>query len=229
MQLTWRLAAILLLLALVPTGALEARPKYVILIRHGEKPPPLANGNESSPELSLQGKDRANKLVDYFLKTPWIREMGPIAAIYAQMPKQRKSNTDFADASSRRPIETVQPLATRLNLPITGTTRDDYKDLIEGFMADPALDGKTVLISWEHDAIVGIVETMTKGLGCTRVEPAKTPGGTGWVKLAKPCPARGNWQWPIGRFDRTWVIMFGRQDFSFYDAPQNVLPGDQTK
>ena len=75
------------------------RPDQVIIIRHAEKP-------KQGDDLSLKGRERAAALVPFFLDgdkpTP--------AAIFAQGISDMRH--------SRRPVQTVTPLAHELNLSV---------------------------------------------------------------------------------------------------------------
>ncbi len=178
------LLAALLLASAAPAFAAPAR---IIVIRHGEKP-------DAGDELNERGFARAKALVEYFKTNPAVIKYGPPAAIYAMQPK--------GPGGSVRAIQTVQPLADALNLTIDSDWKKDQLDeLVAAVMSAPGLEGKTVLICWEHKVIPAMVRRF------------------GWTTA----PAR----WDGAVFDRAWIIDFnGDRPVAFTDAPEHVLPGD---
>jgi len=101
-----------------------------------------------------------------------------------------------------RPIQTVTPLAQRLDLPVLHPyLRDDTGRLAEEILGTPAYDGKLVLICWEHNAIPQMLKAF------------------GWNS--------GPEAWPGDAFDRVWILDFkDGKPVSFRDIPQKLLPGD---
>jgi hypothetical protein len=122
-------------------------PKQIIIIRHGEKSP------KDMINLSKRGIIRSECLIDYF-----IHPKGPYNSpdiIYAQ-----KQAIYF---SSKRSYETVIPLARALNKTIiTKYYKQEIKELINDIVHNPDYEQKTILISWEHMAIVEIA----REIGC---------------------------------------------------------------
>jgi len=166
-----------------------ATPAQILIIRHGEKP---AQGND----LSAKGEKRAQALVSYFETSPEVTQYGTPVAIYAMAP-------DDSQDPSRRPIETVTPLADSLGLKInTPYARDEVKDLAESILSNSDYDGKMVLICWEHN----MIPKLAHKLG---VEP-------------KPA------DWPDTVFDQVWEIDYnGDQVSDFRQYSEHVLPGDR--
>ena len=164
-----------------------AEPAQVIIIRHAEKP-------DEGDDLSLAGRERAAALVPYFLGNLDVLEYKAPVAIYAQGPK--------TDGSSRRPVQTVKPLANALNLPVIDKyTREEFPLMVEEVRSRPEYEGKMVLICWEHKVIPGI---------------AKAFGA-----MDAPDKFRGD------SFDRTWVITFKPGGKVVYkDLPQKLMYGD---
>jgi hypothetical protein len=179
-------------LAVCALGASAARgqPAQVILIRHAEKPP-------EGHDLSLQGRERAAALAPFFLEAPEVLTYKAPAAIYAQAVNQ--------EARSRRPIETVTPLAKALKLDlITRYGHSDYPRMAKDILANPDYKGKMVLICWEHK----VIPDMARELG------------------VKDAPAK----WPGEAFDRLWVITYKADGPpTFRDLPQRLLFGDSSK
>jgi|SRR3569833_141715 len=163
------------------------------MIRHGEKPPKLADG-EDPVGLSAQGIERAQYLPQVF---------GPssrynIQYILAEKAKKgltmsRKEQCDLAlttsiiDGSRDRPEETVQPLAQDLGLKIHTKDRDDAEGAAE---AAKGYDGHgNVLICWEHGWLAKIAEQL------------------GVKKYADSTGFQGDEvKYPSDRFDLIWVV-----------------------
>jgi hypothetical protein len=181
------LLSLLLVSAAAWPAASSAAPAEVIMIRHGEKP---ASGNE----LNDQGWQRAYALVDFFTTNNAVLAFGTPAAIYAMGQK--------GSTGSIRPIQTVTPLAQKLNLPILHPyLRDDTGQLAQEILGTSAYDGKMVLVCWEHNAIPSILSAL------------------GWTS--------GPDAWPGDAYDRVWILDFkDGKPVSFRDLPQKLLPGD---
>jgi hypothetical protein len=165
----------------------SANPAQVILLSHAEKPP-------AGPELNETGIQRAAALAGLFQTDPRVRAHGPVAAIFAMEPPDANGSV--------RPIRTMEPTAAALHLQIdTRFKREDVKALAKAIRKDKALEGKTVVICWEHKMIPEIVAAL------------------GW---SNP-PA----QWRDGVYDRLWVLDFEHDvPVAFHDLPQRLLPGD---
>src|ERR1700684_710238 len=108
----------------------------ILLMRHAEK-----TADPMDPHLSPDGYARAAKLAEYI----------PAALGVPQYL--------FATSISKhsvRPIETVQPLATKIGVQIDSTYADqDYGALAGQLFSDPrfADAGKLILICWHHGNI----------------------------------------------------------------------------
>jgi hypothetical protein len=135
---------VLTLILALTTNSAWATPAQVLIIRHAEKP-------DSGPDLSPDGYERAQLLVNYFETNPNVTEYGTPVAIYAMRP-------DKSALSSNRPVETVTPLAQALGLQIQEKyVRKQTAELVQDILSNPAYEGKMVLICWEHHAISDIV------------------------------------------------------------------------
>ena len=182
---------LLLLLVLIAAETVLARPARVILLRHAEKPP-----GESNVHLSERGESRARALVALLEARSVLGTNGPAAALFA--PKITRQG------HSRRPYETLEPLAEHLKLSIqTAYSPSDYAALAKHVLSDPGLDGKTVIVCWIHDYL----PALAKALG------------------VKPEPAR----WKGSIYDRVWVITYQDHHAVLADLPQRLLPGDSAK
>lgn len=167
----------------------SAMPAQIILMRHAEK----AGGSE----LSDIGWQRARALPTLFRQRTEFLRFGPPAALYAMNPSH--------DGGSVRAIQTLQFVAEDLKLPLrTNFTRDEYAALVAEIKADSRLDGKSVVVCWQHDNLL----PMAQALG-----------------LAAP-PA-----WPSTQFDRAWVLTFSSLGtlVQFENLPERLLPTDSAK
>lgn len=167
-------------------------PSHILIIRHAEKPPDTAK----SVDLSAEGKQRAEAL--YKLFAAGDKRPNPLP----------KPDFIFATKNTKhsfRPLETVVPLAKKLNLPINANyTEEDSAKLADDIMRNPQFSGKTILISWHHGMIPKIAEKL------------KAPG------------APDHWKGSV--FDRVWEIDFDAQSKeTFQDLPQQLLPNDSQK
>lgn len=157
-------------------------PGQVIVIRHGEKP-------DRGDGLSLKGLERAAALAPFFAQSDGT--FGKPAAIFAQKPTQKRP--------SRRPVETVAPLAQALGLDVQKHHHSDFAAMAKQIVSNRKYDGKTVLICWEHHAIPEVAAALG---------------------VADPPP------WRDQAFDRVWVITFKDGKAKLKDVPQRLLFGD---
>ncbi|KIN06909.1 hypothetical protein OIDMADRAFT_99361 [Oidiodendron maius Zn] len=118
----------------------------IYLIRHGEKPPKLPNG-EDADGLSAQGLERANALPQVFGKG----SLYNIGHILAEHPKK--------DGNRSRPYDTVLPLSKNLGLTINDTI--DRDDVDGAAKAAKVWTGPgNVLVCWEHGELAKIAEAI---------------------------------------------------------------------
>ncbi|HMG75160.1 MAG TPA: hypothetical protein VK582_16795 [Pyrinomonadaceae bacterium] len=192
-------------------------PIQVLIIRHGEKVGDPKKDNDGGRHLSIQGSARAAALPSLFapalpqLSCDLHHHAEDFTGSYRQVPLKgtaarfRAPNLIFATArskDSKRPIETVTPLATALNEPINPRFADndnDIKKMVEAIFAESACAGKIVLICWHH----GRIPDIAKALG-----------------IAKPP------KWDGKVFDRVWEITFTKGKAALKDLPQMLLYGD---
>jgi hypothetical protein len=185
MKLTARLSMVMLANLLIFSNA-WATPAQILIIRHAEKP-------LTGPNLSPEGEARANALIGFFQKDPRMLQYGLPVAIYAASPTK--------EDGSLRSIETVEPLAKALNLPIHEEfNKDEYADAAAEILNDVEYEGRMVLLSWEHKVIPSLAEALG-------IENAP--------------------QWPSNTFDRVWEIDYRLNEVSgFRNLPQRLMPGD---
>ncbi|MFN4173723.1 MAG: hypothetical protein ACK4HV_01280, partial [Parachlamydiaceae bacterium] len=157
-----------------------------LIIRHAEKP-------NDGIHLNTRGWERAYALVPFFSERDEFIVYGKPYAIYAM--GQNREN------SSVRPIETVQLLASTLNIPlITSFKHFEYKEMVDEILNRPDYEGKSILISWEHKSINDI---------------AKALGVKGELK-----------KWKGAIYDRVYKLTFKNGEVKFEDLPQRLLFGD---
>lgn len=135
------------------------QPAQVLIIRHAEKPKEADKPKEDEHlvHLSEYGDARAKALVGLFTTDPRFLEYGTPVAIYAQAVRKDPTSSQLDPTSSRRPIETVEPLAKKLGLKLIDTyLRDSYKDMVDEIKNNTMYNGKSVLISWGHKVLADI-------------------------------------------------------------------------
>jgi len=174
----------------------------VMLIRHAEKPlgdgPPFGvtdDGVVDPESLTPRGWQRAGALVRWFGGQVGASPDG------LPLPTHLFASQIAPQSSSRRPQQTLQPLAQSLRLPIdTSVPKADIGRLATAILA---VEG-VVLVAWEHHLIPSLAATLTG-------QPSLTPG-----------------VWPDDRFDVAWVLERGTEadTFRFRQVLQRILAGD---
>jgi hypothetical protein len=166
-------------------------PTTIYLIRHAEK---LTDGRE---DLSWQGFYRAAVLPQLFLPPV---PPGVSGGTRALLPKPDFLVATAPSKHSNRPYETIQPLSSALNLPISNeVANDDFAQLAQTLLSGKYA-GKIVLVAWHH----GNLPKFAAALG------------------AVPPYAK----WPETQFDRLWRIDYTNGKATLTDLPQALLPGD---
>lgn len=161
-------------------------PATIYLIRHAEKL------TDKRPDLAPEGFRRA-ALIPYLFMPP---------AGDARIPLARP---DFLFATARsknsnRPVETVMPLSSALNEPISNEILDeDYPELAK-LLLSGKFAGKVVLVAWHH----GKLPQLARELGA--VPPYE--------------------KWPDVQFDRIWRVDYKDGNARLTDLPMLLLPGD---
>jgi hypothetical protein len=129
----------------------------LFIIRHAEKPdqtqPQLGpglmeDGTEDSESLVIRGWQRAGAWDGLFGAGLGAKDYLPPAKIYAATPG---AAGDPNQGPSRRPSETIAPLAARLGVTADESiAKGDEKHLVKKVLEH---DG-VVLVCWEHNAII---------------------------------------------------------------------------
>lgn len=170
----------------------QAMPAQVVIIRHAEK-----YEDPGQIHLSPKGRTRALALAELFQSDPRVLEFGRPAAIIAQSPTAKKH--------SPRCIETVEPLAKELGLPVISQfTYGQAEELVQWLKRHREYDGKAVLICMQHME----VDELAQALGVADLRPRI---------------------WPHETYDRLYILTYAPEDgrlLSFRNLPQRLLFGD---
>jgi hypothetical protein len=172
-------------------------------MRHAEKPArdsaPFGvtrKGERSKESLEVRGWQRAGALASVLAPADNHFQNALLAKpqfLYASKPLRRRG--------SRRPLETITPLAEKLAIKInTNFSRSDFDEMIDEVFL---LNG-VVLICWQREYIPQIAAHI---LGKKGVAPSF---------------------WPEDRFDMIWVFELDRSatKYKFKQLPQKLLKGD---
>ena len=189
----------------------------IMVIRHGEKPDGIGNGNQSGidqngnsdPEsLTVRGWARAGALAVLLALAPPLNNevLARPTAIYASAPvKTRDTEGDRIGTHSRRPSQTISLLANKLEVdPDLSFTLGQEAQMVTAAKAT----GGIVLVCWEHEAIPAIAGEIS----------------------GKDSPA-AQLKWPKQRFDIVWIFENedGISSWTFRQVCQRVLDGDSSQ
>lgn len=170
--------------------------KSILLIRHAEKPDSKAGvvgvafeGNLDPDSLSVRGWQRAGALAVLF-GAPGARGAQPELV----RPTELYAAVDVG--RSRRPQDTLRPIAELLGLPIRqAVSSGDQRPLAARIFASP----EDVLVCWRHRELPILARALLP-------------------RSAHVVPAH----WDAARFDLVWVI----KPDSLLIVPQRLLAGD---
>lgn len=173
-----------------------------MLIRHAEKPAKdsvpygvTRKGERSKESLEVRGWQRAGALINLFAPANGHFKHASLAQplfLFASKPLRRKG--------SRRPIETIMPLAEKLEIKINSEfQRSQFESMIdEAFRCRGA-----VLICWQREYIPEIASYI---MGNKKSVPKN---------------------WPEDCFDMIWVFDLDRSGkYKFKQVPQRLLVRD---
>lgn len=179
------------------------RATKIMLLRHAEKPAKddapygvTEQGERSKESLEIRGWQRAGALTNLLVPADGHVQHPALAQphfLYASKPLRRKG--------SRRPIETITPLAEKLRIKINSSfQRSDIDDMLEQVFSRKGV----VLICWQREYIPEIASLI---LGSKKIAPS---------------------DWPEDRFDMIWVFDLHRSSskYKFKQVPQKLLGGD---
>lgn len=193
-------------------------PNQVLIIRHGEKLGDPKKDNDGGRHLSVRGSARAAALPSLFI--PALPQLGcsmhhkpaeftahyhevPVKGPVPRFPSPHHIFATEASKNSKRPIETVTPLATALNVPLNDGFADKETSIQK--MTNAILNdfpGEIILVCWHH----GEIPAIAKALG-----------------IAKPP------KWDGKVFDRVWQITFPKAKATLMNSAQMLLYGDSAK
>jgi hypothetical protein len=181
------------------------RATKIMLIRHAEKPSKdgapygvTQKGERSKESLEVRGWQRAGALANLFAPTNGRFQSAGLAKphfLFASKPLRRRG--------SRRPLETLTPLAQKLAIRINSTfARSDFESMLDEVVGCKGV----VLICWQREYIPDIASHI---LGNTNVAPSN---------------------WPEDCYDMIWVfdLVHSSSRYRFKQVPQRVLSGDLT-
>jgi hypothetical protein len=159
-----------------------SHPSRILILRHGEKP-------TSGPYLSMKGYERSGALA---WAIPAVLEPDDL---FATKPSEH----------SNRPVETLTPLADRLNADIDEDYQDDdYDVLAELLLTDEQYAHEKIVICWHH----GHIPALAAALGATDAPDT----------------------WDEAVFDRFWLLIYEKEGkVKFLDLPQRLLFGDSER
>lgn len=198
-----------------------ATPSKIMVIRHAEKPDDkhegvkhegvTSHGHADKESLIVRGWQRAGALVALFdpAKGPLQNAMLAVPnIIYASNPERESAAADDGDkegSKSKRPLQTITPLADRLGMkPNVTFVKGEEKQMVESVLTEHGV----VLICWQHERICKIAEHFVGS------KPPPTPIPT---------------DWPGDRFDIVWVFTPPATSLTlwgFVQVPQRLLTGD---
>ncbi|MES2068750.1 MAG: histidine phosphatase family protein [Pseudomonadota bacterium] len=180
------------------------KAQKIMLIRHAEKPASPTHthgvnrdGSKDDESLSVVGWQRAGALAAVMGNAPQMA-----AGLSLLRPQYLFATGMKTSDDSKRPIQTLSPLADKLGLIISM----HYGKGAEAELAASAVAcNGVVLICWEHHLIPAIADAL---LG----EPGISPP-----------------TWPGDRYDLTWVFDLDETGaYLFSQMPQQLLAGDRT-
>ena len=179
------------------------RATKILLIRHAEKPAKdsaphgvTETGERSKESLEVRGWQRAGALTHLFAPADGHFQHVSLAKpqfLFASKPLKRRG--------SRRPLETITPLAEKLGVKINS----DYKRSEFEEMLDDVFSRKgVILICWQREYIPGIAAYI---LDNKKIVPK---------------------DWPEDRFDMVWVFDLQKSSgkYRFKQVPQRLLHDD---
>ena len=176
-----------------------------MLLRHAEKPAKddapygvTDEGERSKESLVVRGWQRAGALTNLFVPAKGRLRHPSLTTpqfLYASKPLLRKG--------SRRPVETLTPLAEKLAIKIDASfQRGQFERMIEEVFKR----GGVALICWQREYIPDIATLI---LGNRNKAPR---------------------EWPDDCYDMIWVfdLLPSSQTYRFSQVPQKLLGGDST-
>ena len=165
-------------------------PARIMIIRHGESHDEPGVDQPDKPDehsLDVRGWQRAGALARFFRPQAGPIDLTPDAIFASKIAK---------GSESKRPQQTVEPLAALLGLSVH---IEHTKTEPEALMAEVLACAGIVLVAWEHSVIPKLVAALP--------EP---PSGV---------PA----EWPTKRYDLVWILDRSADGWHFEEMEQDVL------
>jgi broad specificity phosphatase PhoE len=195
-----------------------AMPTKIMVIRHAEKPDDkhqgvTSHGDADKASLIVRGWQRAGAITALFdptngpLQNPNLVVPKVIYASDPEKPSEADDDDGKKGSKSKRPLQTITPLAERLGIKDKVNVKfakGDEKHMVESVLGESGV----VLISWQHQKIADIAK---------HIVGSKPP--------TKPIPAK----WPGDRFDIVWVFTPpapSSDHWGFVQVPQQLLSRD---
>jgi len=134
---------VLFSLFLMTFNPLAYGEQIIVFMRHGEKP------NNDSGQLTCKGFNRALALPNVLIK-----QFGQPDALFAAAPKQNKLG------NSLRSLETINPIAIRLSLPIHLNYHASQIMELQTALLSEQYKNAIIFVVWQHDNLVKIVKNI---------------------------------------------------------------------
>ena len=116
-------------------------PATILVLRHAEKP-----RSPIDPHLSVAGRRRVERLAAWLPET-----FGRPDILFAAADK----------LLSRRPRETLEPLAKATRVPLRHDVSDKRSEAFAGeLLSDPEYAGRRVVVAWRHKALPGLARAL---------------------------------------------------------------------
>jgi hypothetical protein len=181
----------------------------ILMLRHAEKPDDskdntgvTSKSRRDSKSLTARGWQRAGALAALLAPNPLLHARLPQPVrIYASAFRE-------GGGHSRRPEQTVEPLAQKLGYRVDLTWALHQE---EPFGAALAAGSAVALVCWQHQGLAALARAIAA--------PQRLP----------ELPV--DWTWPEDRYDVIWSLRRGSAggDWQFAQYCQNLLSGDSDR
>ncbi len=189
---------------------LNSCPHAIFITRHAEKTDEKIDLTfdrwhlKATKPLSTRGWQRAYGLVPLFTMDERLTPYGHISALFAPKPDNCYNSV--------RPIQTLTPLAKKLDLKINSKFElcpDGMQAMVDEIMHSHKYDNTTIWIAYEHKHIPTLANLFKKASSQQNIKIPDT--------------------WPNQSFDRIWILEFDTKTnalMSFKNMPQRLLIHD---